>query len=132
MQIKIVKFLFINLVVVIHLNSFALNENGLDAFSPSLSKMSININYKEQKNSSKTVEPSPFYSPNFYNIDEFKPIFESFQYVRKAIENPVVVKNQELIHNVEMTFTPHFILLDTATAAAKELKFSIELKAIFL
>jgi hypothetical protein len=125
MTVKIYKFLFIHICFMMCANVFAISNNGLAAFSPSLIQLSLTAKEKKSAPSKLVIiEPSALYTPNFYDINEFKPLFDSASYIKHKIENPVEVKNKDM----EMTFMPHILLTDMVST----FKVSIELKAIFL
>lgn len=129
MTVKMNKFLFLIFCFVMSTNVFAINNKGLEAFSPSLIQLSLTG--KEKKSTPATLvflEPSALYTPNFYDINEFKHLYDSASYIKHKIENPVEVKNKDIIKDMEMSFIPHVLLTDMASS----FKVSIELKAIFL
>lgn len=139
MTVKRLKHNLLLLFLATNSKAFAVKGTTLDSFSPSLINMSLR-QYQQNKLdcnqvSSNVVEPSKLYSPDFYDKNELKEVFEVYSVVREKIENPMEAKKVNLLKNMEMSVAPRFkssLTGATIIATYTNFIFSLELKAIFL
>ncbi len=132
---KLVKYKLLIFLLAVNSQTFAITEATMDSFSPSLMNMSLR-QYLNKLNksftSSKIVEPSKFYKPTFYEKNELKEVFETYEFVRNKIENPVEMKKADLVKDMEMSLLPHFKSTSVSSVSYTDFMFSLEIRAVFL
>ena len=135
-MVKIFRQILLLLFFVTNSQAFAINGITMEAFSPSLINLSLRqynqLKINQDLKLNNIVEPSKYYTPAFYNKDELKEVFETYETVRTKVENPVEIKKADLVKNMEMSVLPHFKNNSTSSATYSNFMFSLEFRAIFL
>lgn len=123
------------ILLALNFKVFAFERSSIESYSPAL----MNKSSKKYKNnltlkvkSNEITEPSRIYTPDFYDKNELKDVFEAYSVVRNKIENPIEIKNENLVKNMEMSVSPHFKSTATTSFTNTSFMFSVEFKAIFL
>ncbi|APJ03440.1 hypothetical protein [Silvanigrella aquatica] len=132
-MIRLSKNIFLLFVFAMTPKAFAFKGNELEKFSPS--HIHLNVTGKDYMNSSVKliiVEPSKLFSPEFYNKDELKEVFTTYEIVRKKVEEPIEFKKTNVVKNIDMSLTPQLRTSSLSPGTFADFTFAIEFKAIFL
>jgi hypothetical protein len=135
MMVKLFKYVTLLLFLTINSQVFAISGTTMESFSPSLINIGLRqyqLKLNQNLISKNIVEPSKFYTPAFYDKNELKEVFETYEVVRAKVENPIELKERNLVKNMEMSILPHFKNMSTSSVAYSDFMFSLELRAVFL
>ena len=123
------------LLFLINIQAFSLNNDAsitkISSFQIKKMLRTKKVNVKKQ-NRIYLLEPSKYFVPNFYDKNELKDLFDTYEFVSEKIKNPIEIKKDDLVKSMEISILPHFNSVSSSSVLYSDFIFSLELKAIFL